>query len=312
VLEAAPAKLNLYLHVLGRRADGYHRLDSLVVFTRTGDTLRAEPADDFSLVIDGPFAAGLSTDDDNLVLKAARALSSLSSRTSTRRVRDPGSIVPPERWTPDQVRGDGKGGQGARLTLTKNLPVASGIGGGSADAAAALRLLRRLWRLDIGDAQLHGVAAALGADVPACLRGEGVFLGGVGEVLTPAPVLPPLGLVLVNPGIPLPTPDVFAARRGPFSEPARFSETPVDARALAALLVTRRNDLEGPAISLVPAIATVLEALRATPGCHLARLSGSGATGFGLYDTPEAASHAAASIARREPGWWVAPTRLAD
>lgn len=274
-LEAAPAKLNLYLHVVGKRADGYHRLDSLVVFTATGDTLRVEPADTLSLSIDGPFAAGLSAGDDNLVMKAARAL----------------------------------GTGGARLTLTKNLPVASGIGGGSADAAAALRLLRRHWRLDISDAQLHAIAAALGADVPVCLRAQPAFLGGIGEELTPAPPLPPVGIVLVNPGLPLPTPTVFAARSGPFSPAARFSEAPRDAASLAALLAERRNDLEAPAIALVPAIATVLAALRATPGCRLARLSGSGATCFGLYDTPETASHAAAALARG-PHWWVSATHL--
>ena len=299
MLEAAPAKLNLYLHVLGRRADGYHLLDSLVVFTQTGDTLRVEPASELSLSIEGPFAEGLSTGADNLVLKAAHALAVTPAKAGVQSF--------PEKSLDARLRGHDRG---AKLTLIKNLPVASGIGGGSADAAAALRLLRRLWRLEIGDAALHGIAATLGADVPACLRGESVFLGGVGEVLTPAPALPPVGTVLVNPGIPLPTPQVFATRRGGFSSPARFSDSPADARALAALLAARGNDLETPAIGLVPKIAAVLEALRASPGCRFARLSGSGATCFGLYDDMSQAAAAASWIAQREARWWVAPSAL--
>jgi len=279
--EAAPAKLNLYLHVVGRRDDGYHRLDSLVAFTETADRLRAEPAPELSLTVDGLFADGLKDERDNIVLKAARALAAQASVT-----------------------------RGAHITLIKNLPVASGIGGGSADAAASLRLLHRLWRLEAGDAILHDIAAKLGADVPVCLRGETSYMGGIGEELAPAPALPPVGIVLVNPRVPLITARVFQARGGRFSEPARFDETPADARALAALLAARGNDLEAPAATLVPAITGVLDALRASPGCLLARLSGSGATAFGLYDSENAAAAASSWIGAREPHWWVVPTRL--
>lgn len=279
--EAAPAKLNLYLHVVGRRDDGYHHLDSLVAFTETADRLRAEPAPELSLSVDGLFADGLRGERDNIVLKAARALALHASVSA-----------------------------GARITLIKNLPVASGIGGGSADAAATLRLLRRLWRLDTGDATLHGIATTLGADVPVCLAGATAFMGGIGDELSPAPRLPPVGIVLINPRVPLITARVFQARNGRFSRPARFDETPEDAKALAALLGARGNDLEAPAATLVPAISAVLDALRASPGCLLARLSGSGATGFGLYDSEAAAAAAASWIGAREPHWWVVPTRL--
>ena len=252
-----------------------------MAFTETADRLRAEPASGLSLGVDGLFADGLRAERDNIVLKAARALAQHASVTS-----------------------------GAYLTLIKNLPVASGIGGGSADAAAALRLLRRLWRLDIGDATLHGIATTLGADVPVCLASTTSFMGGIGEELSPAPALPPVGVVLINPRVPLITARVFQARNGQFSAPARFSEAPADAKALAALLAQRSNDLEAPAATLVPAITAVLDALRASPGCLLARLSGSGATGFGLYESESAASSAASWIGAREPHWWVVPTRL--
>jgi 4-diphosphocytidyl-2-C-methyl-D-erythritol kinase len=283
VIEAAPAKLNLYLHVTGRRTDGFHLLDSLVAFTEAGDVLHAEPAADLSLALDGPFAASLAGDPENLVLRAARALLAHAH------------------------------GAGAALSLTKNLPIASGIGGGSADAAATLRALARLWPA-VKHADLPALAAELGADVPVCLHGTPSFMGGIGEVITPAPRLPPVGVLLVNPLIPLPTPQVFAARarldQG-FSLPAQFAEAPADAEALAGLLGVRRNDLEAPAVGLVPAIATVLEALRATPGCRLARMSGSGASCFALYDDQAVADAASAWIMARHSGWWITPTRLA-
>lgn len=273
--ESAPAKLNLYLHVVGRRADGYHELDSLAAFVEAGDVLTAVAADDLSLAIDGPFAAGLSAGADNLVMKAAAAL------------RDR---------------------RGAALTLTKNLPVASGIGGGSADAAAALRLLRRLWRLDLAEDRLAALGLTLGADVPVCLRSRPTVMRGIGEVLSAAPDLPPAGILLVNPRIPLATPDVFRRREGPFSAPVSFTGGG-DVVALVAALAATRNDLETPASALCPAVPRVLAALRASPGCRLARLSGSGATCFGLYDDAAAAERAAAWLTERERGWWVRPTR---
>lgn len=278
---AAPAKINLYLHVVGRRDDGFHLLDSLVAFADVHDTVTAVEADDLTLAVTGPFGASLAAEPDNLVLRAARALASAGG-----------------------VR------RGARMRLIKRLPVASGIGGGSSDAAAALRVLSALWRVKLAKNDLHKLALDLGADVPVCLGGRALYMGGIGDALSPAPALPRAGLVLVNPGSPLPTPPVFKARQGAFSTAARFADAPRDARALAGMLESRHNDLTQAATSLLPAIGAVLDELAASPGCHLARMSGSGATCFGLYDDPAAAAKAAAAIAKLRPGWWVAPGRL--
>jgi 4-diphosphocytidyl-2-C-methyl-D-erythritol kinase len=283
VIEPARAKLNLYLHVTGRREDGYHLLDSLVAFAEAGDTLAAAPADALTLSIDGPFAAALQGEPSNLVLRAAHALA---------------AAVAIER--------------GATLTLTKNLPVASGIGGGSADAAATLRALCRLWNVRPKRDVLDRIAVKLGADVPVCLDGRAAFISGVGERRDPAPCLPAAGLVLVNPAIPLATPAVFAKRSGAFSAPARFAAGPCDAAALAALLRERRNDLTDAALTLVPAIRDMLTSLEASPGCLLARMSGSGATCFGVYADQAAAEAAAAFLGRKERGWWIMPTALAS
>jgi len=272
--EFAPAKVNLALHVLGRRADGYHLLDSLVVFAEVGDTLRAGAADGLSLAVAGAFAPALAADGENLVLRAARALAAA------------GGIAPR-----------------ARLALRKQLPVASGIGGGSADAAAALRLLSRLWRLDLPAAELSALALTLGADVPVCLAGRPARMTGVGEVLDAAPRLPACGIVLVNPGVAVATPSVFRVRTGDFSPPLDLPQRWPDAAALAATLSACRNDLQAPAISLAPAIADVLAALRATENNLLARMSGSGATCFALFATAADAEAAAVAVAR--PGWWV-------
>nr|MBC8158527.1 4-(cytidine 5'-diphospho)-2-C-methyl-D-erythritol kinase [Alphaproteobacteria bacterium] len=202
----APAKINLYLHVTGRRDDGYHLLDSLIVFADVGDRIAVSPADDFSLDIDGPFSAGLSNGPENLVVRAARTLAELAE------VRD-----------------------GARIRLTKTLPVASGIGGGSADAAATIRALMRLWEIEPHANALTEMALSLGADVPVCLAGQPSFMGGIGEDIDAAPSLPPVWLVLVNPGVGVSTPSVFAARKEEFSAPARFDAPPADATRLAAL-----------------------------------------------------------------------------
>jgi len=282
VTVAAPAKVNLYLHVTGRRPDGYHLLDSLVAFAGVGDTVEATPADTLSLTIDGPQAGALAAEPDNLVLRAARLLAEAA----------------------------GQEGRGAALRLTKRLPVASGIGGGSADAAAALRALAALWGLALDDPRPMEIAPRLGADVPVCLLGRTVHMGGVGELLTPAPALPPVWLVLANPGIPCPTPPVFKARRGPFSDPAPLTTAPADAQSLATALAARRNDLAEAATALVPEIATVLAELAALPGCLLSRLSGSGATGFGLFAESGAAQRGAAALQAERPGWWVAAAPL--
>ncbi|GIL41754.1 4-(cytidine 5'-diphospho)-2-C-methyl-D-erythritol kinase [Roseiterribacter gracilis] len=275
---AAPAKLNLYLHVVGKRADGYHLLDSLVAFAADGDVVSASPAPSLQLTIDGPFADGLSNGADNLVHRAASELAAAVGRAPA-----------------------------VALTLTKNLPVASGIGGGSADAAAALRALCDLWSIAPDDARVEAIAAKLGADVPVCLRGEAAYLVGIGHETDPAPSLPAAGLLLVNPRVPLPTPPVFKARSGPFSAPARLERAPRDAAELGAMLAARHNDLAAPAITIVPAIRDILTALEATGGVRLARMSGSGATCFALYDDEDSAIRAAATL---NPSWWALPSRL--
>ena len=276
VTEAAHAKVNLFLHLLGRRADGYHELDSLVVFAAAADVLRAEPATALSLAVDGPFGAALAG-AENLVLRAARALAAATATT-----------------------------KGARLTLTKALPVASGIGGGSADAAAALRALDRLWGLGLGPDRLASLGAGLGADIPVCVHTRPARMGGIGERLGPAPALPRFGLLLANPGIALATAPVFAARTGAFDAPAALPESWPDAAAMARDLAGCRNALEPAAIALCPPIAAVLEALRTLPQARLARLSGSGATCFALFDDELAASRAAAELGAAQPAWWIA------
>ena len=274
--EPAPAKVNLYLHVTGKRADGYHLLDSLVVFAGIGDTVTVEPAGTLSLTVDGPGAAGLPCDDGNIVLRAARALALAAD-----------------------VRG------GAAIRLTKVLPVASGIGGGSTDAAAALRALERLWRVDLPAGRRQALALGLGADLPVCLAGRPARMSGIGEILAPVPPLPPAWLVLTNPRVPLSTPAVFKARAGCFSDPAPLETTPRDAAHLAALLAARRNDLTDAAISLVPAVATALDVLAAQPGCLLSRMSGSGATCLGLFSARADAEAAAQSLTQAQPAWWI-------
>jgi 4-diphosphocytidyl-2-C-methyl-D-erythritol kinase len=272
------AKVNLTLHVTGRRADGYHELDSLVVFAAVGDTLEIIPAGDLSLTVDGPFATDLDDPSANLVMRAADAL---RARFSLR--------------------------AGAHLHLTKRLPVAAGIGGGSCDAAAALRGLNEFWRLGAATAELAALGAALGADVPVCLAARPSFVAGVGERIDPAPGLPRFWFVLVNPGVPLSTPAVFKSRAGRFSKALRWRDSLRDVPALAVRLREGRNDLEAPAILMVPEIGDVLSALRATPSCHLARMSGSGATCFGLFGDEDAATAAAARIREAWPAWWVSP-----
>ena len=277
----APAKLNLYLHVTGRRADGYHELDSLVTFTTLADTLEIASADALSLAVSGPFAEALGA-GDNLATRAAAALAATLGRRAS-----------------------------VRIVLQKRIPVAAGLGGGSADAAAVLRGLARLWGLGAAHASdLQDVALGLGADVPVCLHARAAYMAGIGETLSAPPPLPPCGVLLVNPGVPVPTGAIFAARQGPFSAANRFRETPSDASALTALLRSRRNDLEPPARAQLPEIGRVLDWLGAMPGCLLARMSGSGATCFGLFADEATATHAARAIARENPDWWVQATHL--
>ena len=286
VVRAAPAKLNLTLDVVGRRADGYHLLDSLVAFTEYGDTIEAAPGESLSLIMDGPFGAKLAVDPaENLVLRAARLLAAEAG-----------------------VAAD------AALRLTKRLPIASGIGGGSSDAAATLSALAELWRLALPEEDLARLGLKLGADVPVCLTGRPARLEGIGERVGWAPDLPAAPIVLVNPGIGLPTPQVFRARTGEFSPGAGaegvLPASPADTQALAAALADTGNDLTAPAITLLPAIAEVLAALEAAPGCLLARMSGSGATCFALFAENGTAGAAAAAIGQAQPGWWSVATRL--
>ena len=283
---AAPAKLNLYLHVVGRRPDGYHLLDSLVAFAAAGDELEFSPAAALSLTLDGPFGDALHADDDNLVLKAGRALAAEAGRPI-----------------------------GAAIRLTKRLPVASGIGGGSADAAATLHGLNRLWNLGLPASALARIGLGLGADVPVCLAGVPSFFGGIGDEIAAAGLLPRAHVVLANPGAPLATAAVFRARAqtatgAHYSQPARWTEAVPDTLALAGLLAKRGNDLTAAATGLLPAIADVLAALEQQPPCLLARLSGSGATCFGLFAERGEAREAAAAIAAAHPGWWVVATML--
>jgi 4-diphosphocytidyl-2-C-methyl-D-erythritol kinase len=265
--EFAPAKVNLALHVTGRRSDGYHPLDSLVVFPRVGDVVEARPASALTLAVDGPFAADL-TGADNLVLRAARLL----------------------------------GGHGAALRLTKALPVASGIGGGSADAAAALRLLVRL-----RDVPLPGVEAllGLGADLPVCVAGRPCRMRGIGERLDPL-ALPRFWMVLAQPGVAVPTAVVFAGLTVRANPPIPASPAKAGLEPLFGFLAAQRNDLEAPATAVCPPIAEALAALAAQPGCRLARMSGSGATCFGLFAGEAEAVAAAAALRRARPGWWIA------
>jgi 4-diphosphocytidyl-2-C-methyl-D-erythritol kinase len=274
----AAAKVNLYLHVIGRREDGYHLLDSLVAFADIGDRLAAEPGATLSLSIGGPEGAGLAAvGDDNLVLRAARLLAEHTGTTL-----------------------------GACMHLEKILPVASGLGGGSSDAAAALRALAALWQVPVSEETMYRIGAKLGADLAVCLYGRPVWVGGIGERIEPAADLPQAGILLANPRRELPTAAVFAARGGPFGEAGRFAPMPGDALGLARALMGHRNDLSDAAIGLVPEISAVLARLARLPGTLLARMSGSGATCFALFPDRRAAEKARATLAAAEPRWWCA------
>lgn len=283
--ERAPAKVNLTLRILGRRLDGYHELESLVVFASVADELSLVPGEPLALEAQGPTAAASGALADNLVLKAARGLA-------------------------DRIGGLTTG----RFALTKRLPVAAGLGGGSSDAAAALRLLARVNVLAPDDARLLEIARATGADVPVCLDPRPRIMRGIGEVLTRPLALPRLPAVLVNPGVPVPTRDVFGKiglakgeQRGlPAADPGDIS-TP---EALLAHVADVGNDLEPPAVALQPVIAEVLAALSRQDGCRLARMSGSGATCFAVFGSVGQAEAAAAVLARAQPAWWVCATEL--
>jgi 4-diphosphocytidyl-2-C-methyl-D-erythritol kinase len=289
----APAKINLFLHVGEKRADGYHALESLVAFAEAGDILDIAPSEGLSLDIAGPFANRLVRNADNLVLAAARALHLSPSPISGERVG---------------VRGS----SGAHFSLQKNLPVAAGLGGGSADAAAALRGLNQLWNRDFSEDQLHGLAASLGSDVPACLLSRSCWMEGRGEIVREVPPLPQFPLLLVNPGVMVPTAEIFAglnARTGIGAiSPPGLMHTVWD---LVSYLADAANDLEAPACRYAPLIEDALAALDREPGCVLAQMSGSGATCFGLFEQQQYAIGAGARIAQDHPEWWVRVTRIA-
>ena len=279
--EKAPAKVNLTLRVLGRRADGYHDIESLVAFAGVGDALTFTPGGTLALAVGGPTSAAAGDVADNLVLKAARALA-------------------------ERVEGLKLG----RFTLSKRLPVSAGLGGGSADAAAALRLLARANRMAPDDPRLMQAARNTGADVPVCLDPRARLMRGIGDVLSAPLDLPRLFALLVNPGVAVATKDVFAALSIPPAAPIAQAPTPPEPAGLLAEITNGRNDLEGPAIELEPAIADVLAVLRKLPGCRLARMSGSGATCFGLFDSTRATTAAARTLRVGYPAWWVRATVL--
>lgn len=278
----APAKINLFLHLTGRRPDGYHLIDSVFVFTDLCDRLAVTPSDRLVLSAGGPWASALeAAGGENIVLRAAHLLA-----------REAG-IKPT-----------------AQITLDKHIPVAAGLGGGSADAAAALIALDRLWRLDSSSACLSALALELGADVPACLVGQPQHVRGIGDLLAPLEGSCDYGLLLANPRRAVPTPRVFAA----FREGGHAFRTPSgdlpEWRDIDWLAGSTGNDLEAPARSLEPTIGELLDTLAGLPGCRLARMSGSGASCFALFDDRAAARRARQILVRMRPAWWSCATGL--
>lgn len=283
VSEHAPAKVNLALHVTGRREDGYHLLDTLVAFTEAGDHIRAAPAAEDSFTLSGPYAAAIPANGSNLAVRARDLL----------RERAGAQAFP------------------VAIELEKNLPAASGIGGGSSDAAATLRALARLWGLSLSTGDLASIALPLGADLPMCVAARPLVAQGIGEALAPVSGLPALDMVLVNPGVAVATPSVFRALENRANPPLAPLPLLPDFSALVDWLAAARNDLEAPAVTVAPEIATALAALRQS-GAALARMSGSGATCFGLYPSPQDAARAAGAIAAARPAWYVCATRTIE
>ena len=280
---SAPAKINLALHVTGRRSDGYHLLDTLVIFTKFGDRVSVGPAERDEFIASGPFADAVPLDTSNLVLRARDLLRAHFPRA----------------------------GGPVRIALEKNLPAASGIGGGSSDAAAALKALAGLWNIDIADEELARLALPLGADLPMCVAARPLLAKGIGEEIVPVERLPALPILLVNPRVPVPTPEVFrrlASRENPPLPP--LPPRP-DVAALVGWLQNTRNDLEAPAAEAAPVILDVLSAIRRN-GAAFARMSGSGATCFGIFGTAAEAEKAATRIAADRPGWWAVATQSSE
>jgi 4-diphosphocytidyl-2-C-methyl-D-erythritol kinase len=272
----APAKINLFLHVGPVADDGYHPLASLVAFADVGDALTVTRAGALSLAVTGPFGGALAGEGDNLILRGLRALGEAA-----------GIGAPP-----------------VAVTLDKQLPIAAGLGGGSADAGTAIRLAAQLLDLDLDEAALEAIAGVVGADGPMCLRARPAWATGRGDDLRDEPRLPPLHAVLLNPGLPSPTGAVYRAYDDAPKGGADCPEAPADWSPVAVIdwLKAQRNDLEAPALRVTPGIAEALSAMRAAPGCRLTRMSGSGATVFGLFDDAASASLAVGSLQRS--GWW--------
>jgi 4-diphosphocytidyl-2-C-methyl-D-erythritol kinase len=278
---SAPAKINLALHVTGQRADGYHLIDSLVTFAEFGDDLTFAASNADGLVIDGPFAAQLQGAEANLAVKARDALRALAS----------GRPCPP-----------------VSIHLTKNLPIASGLGGGSSDAAAALRGLNEFWGLALSAEALRMAGLTLGADVPMCLAGKPLRAQGIGEDITLLGAFPALDLVLVNPGVEVSTAAIFKALLKKDNRPMSSKANLASFHAVCEFLSAQHNDLQRPAIALAPVIADCLAAL-GDHGAMLTRMSGSGATCFGIFTNAANAARAARAIAARHPGWWSVATK---
>ncbi|MDE1151577.1 MAG: 4-(cytidine 5'-diphospho)-2-C-methyl-D-erythritol kinase [Micavibrio sp.] len=277
----APAKINLFLHITGKRDDGYHLLQSLMVFVDVGDTLEFAPHDSLFLDVDGPFAGDMPAPSENLIYKAAGLLAAEYKTTMRGRVR-----------------------------LTKNLPVASGIAGGSSDSAVAMRGFVKLWGLPEEHERMQRLAQRLGADVPACFIGKPVWAEGIGEKMTRLPEMPQMHFVLANPMVATPTPEVFRRFNSKYSPAIQFSGRRKSMHEWIADLKLYRNDLTDAASEVTPEIKQVLRALAETPNCHFARLSGSGATCFGVYDNADAAMAAVNKLKQLHPGWWISPANL--
>lgn len=267
----APAKINLYLHITGKKPNGYHLLDSLVVFSDIGDVITIEASSQFSLTCDGPFAQNLPKNpDDNLIYKTVKVMAD--------HINQPPNVA---------------------INLTKNLPIAAGIGGGSSDAATVLKGLAKIWGItDIN--VLHNIGLSLGADIPACLFKQPCFMRGIGGEIIPADNIPSMSLILINPNVPLSTPDVFQNRSAPFSKMATFNS----AHFIDALSKTT-NDLQHSACQLAPEVQQVLDSLNKQKGCVFSRMSGSGATCFALFNTSKDATGAVLKLKSQHPNWWI-------
>lgn len=278
ITELAPAKVNLDLFVTGKREDGYHLLDSLVVFTDFGDRISVRAANDLSLEINGPYADAIPTDDSNLVMRAALALQTFAEVN-----------------------------QGAHIELEKNIPAAAGVGGGSADAAAAIKALIRLWGLSLDKAALMSLALSIGADVPVCMLSSPSIMRGVGENLSPLEGVPEFGMLLVNPGVDLSTPSVFKARSHTFSSvpDRKVFHNHLSRDEFVKNLSQQKNDLTDAAGHLAPVVHETLRMISDLDGCLLTRMSGSGATCFGLFSDLATAKQAESALSLRDTGWWI-------